>query len=533
VREGGIPWAALSGLVLGSFMAVLDASIVNVALPRLMAIFGVTPDHIQWVMTAYLLASGAVIPVTGYLADRFGGKRIYLWTLVAFVVGSLLCAFSWSADALIGFRVLQAIGGGALVPVAMSIIFRITPRAHIGTALGVFGLSMAAAPAIGPTLGGYLVEYFDWPLIFLINIPVGFLALLVCSVTLEEQPHDPKLRFDVPGFFLGTTGCVLLLLALSEGQSKGWTSYYIVMLLTASAFLLVLFVLWELITPVPMLDVRLMRNPVFAASLVGGSLSFIGLFAGVYLIPLLTQAVMGYTPMQTGLILMPAALVTGFLGPVAGRLFDRVGALPLGLLGLSILAVTTYELRNVTLDTSFHQLQFLLALRGVGLGLSMMPIATAGMNAVPPQLSAQASAFTNVVRNIAASMGIAYLTHVVMDRQAHHLVWLRESLNLVNPATVGVWQQIQTWFAFHYGTAVGSAAPAAVVSQRVAQVAAVAAIQDAFIVATWLVAAGLPFVLALGKGRMEAARRAELARLHRVGGPAWQGSGPQGPRFEA
>lgn len=202
-------------------MAILDSSIVNVALPKLMAIFGVGAEKIQWVMTAYLLVSGVVIPVTGYLGDRFGYKRLYIYTLAAFTVGSALCAIAWSNNSLVAFRVLQAIGGGMMIPVSMAMLFRIVPPQKIGMALGVWGITAMLAPAIGPTAGGYLVDNFSWHTIFTINIPIGFVVVFLAGLILRETDVRHDLKFDVPGFLLSGLGCFALLLALSEGQDKG------------------------------------------------------------------------------------------------------------------------------------------------------------------------------------------------------------------------------------------------------------------------------------------------------------------------
>ena len=500
------PWAALFILVLGPFMGILDSSIVNVALPRMMAIFGVDADDIQWVLTAYLLVSGVVVPVTGYLGDRFGYKRVYLITLVIFTIGSGLCAAAWSNNSLVVARVIQAIGGGMMMPISMAMLFRIIPRERMGMALGMWGIAAMAAPAIGPTLGGYLVDTFSWRTVFTINLPVGVIAVFLSMLALEETPGNPKIKFDRVGFILSTTGCFFLLLALSKGQEWGWDSYSIVSLLIAAFFLLVLFIVWELQFPEPMLDMRLLKNPILAISLGSTSVMTVGLFAGIFLIPIYAQNLMGLTPMETGLLMMPMAVVSGIMMPISGRLFDKIGAMPLGIVGVSIIAVTTYQLHNISLDTSFRWVQVMLAVRAVGLGMIMMPLTTAGMNTVPPALTGRASALNNLCRQISASFGVAFLTYIMVSRQTLHAAWMRDEVSWLSPAAPGILDGISS-------AAGDPSTAAALVSLQIQRLATVKAISDDFIVATIIIAMVFPLMFFLSKGRVERQREREMRKF--------------------
>lgn len=504
-EEAHIPWLSLSVLVLGGFMALLQASAVNVAIPRLMAVFNASTDEIQWVLTAYMLVSGVVIPVSGYLGDRFGYKRIYLLALCLFMIGSGLAGFSWNIRSLIAARVVQAIGGGMIMPVSMALLYRMVPVEKIGLAMGTLGLAFVLGPAVGPTVGGYIVDYLGWRLIFYLNLPVGLIALPLSVLLLPPTPREEGLRLDFPGFALSVVGCFCLLLALSKGADWGWGSQAIVTLFIVAFFSLALFVLWELMAPKPMLDVRLFTNPVLTASTLATGLSSVALFGGVFLVPLFTQTVQGYSPLQTGLILLPAALASALIMPVAGRLFDRVGSIPLGLAGLSIVTVTTYLLHTLTLDTPMRRLQYLLVIRSTGLGLYMMPIATAGMNTVPKALVGQASALTNTVRQIAASFGIAYMTHILVTRQALHAAWLSEAIAIGSPSALVV-EQLSTLAGAGSG---GQAAALAAVGDLVQRQAMVAGMGDTFLVASILAAATIPFIFFLGKRQMESTRRRE------------------------
>ncbi|ABO49001.1 drug resistance transporter, EmrB/QacA subfamily [Desulforamulus reducens MI-1] len=500
-------------LVIGAFMAILDSSIVNVALPRFMTLFGSSADEIQWILTGYMLTSGVVVPITGYLGDRFGNKRMYIWSVAAFTIGSLLCGLAWSTNSLTIFRVIQAIGGGMIIPISMAMIYRIIPRQKIGMALGIWGIAAIMAPAIGPTLGGYLVDHFSWQWIFTINIPIGIAAIMLSIAYLEETPIQKNLKPDIPGILLSSVGCFALLLALSEGQDKGWTSQYIVTLLVLSAFTLILFVMWELQAPNPLIDIRLLNNPVLSASLLATCIATIGLFSAVFLIPIYAQNLLGYTPMETGLMMMPMALVTGFMMPISGKLFDKFGAFWLGIVGMSIVVGVTYYLHTLGLDTSYHHIQIILSIRAVGLGLATMPLTTAGMNTVPRFLVGRASALNNTVRQISGSMGIAYLTYVMLQRQAYHTAILTEGVSISSMAAVQAQGQMQSYLAAN-GMAGQAAAQGSlgIISGLIARQSFMTALDDTFVVSAIIIAFVLPMMFLLSKHRVEKERKRQEAR---------------------
>jgi EmrB/QacA subfamily drug resistance transporter len=269
---------ALAVLIVGMFMSILDVSIVNVAVPTIQKAFGTTTEDIQWIATAYSLALGVVVPVSGWLGDRLGFSRAYHLALLGFSAGSALCGVAWDLDSLVAFRVVQAIPGGILPVVTLSMVYRIVPREKIGAAMGMYGLGIVFAPAIGPTLGGYLVEYVDWRLIFFINVPVGLIGLASALLVLPRFPAGNAGRFDVLGFLTIAGGLFTLLLALSKGQDWGWTGYRVLVLFTYSALSLATFVVIELGTEEPLLDVRVFRYWPFTNSLLLIAVLSVGLF---------------------------------------------------------------------------------------------------------------------------------------------------------------------------------------------------------------------------------------------------------------
>ncbi|MCD2194816.1 DHA2 family efflux MFS transporter permease subunit [Actinomycetospora endophytica] len=437
-RGSATPWIiSLLVLVTGMFMSVLDVSIVNVAIPSMQKDFGVTTDQIQWVSTAYSLALGVIVPASAWLGERLGLGRAYVVSLVAFGLGSALCGLAWDINSMIVFRILQAIPGGIIPVVALSMVYRLVPRERIGAAMGLYGLGIVFAPAVGPTLGGYLVEYVNWRLIFFINVPIGIIGAIAALMLLPLPKGSRGKRFDVLGFVSIATGLFSLLLALSEGESWGWTSYPVMILFTVGALCLALFVVIELEVDEPMLNVRVFKYWAFTNSLILIAVLSVGLFGVLFFIPLFLQQTQGLGAFDTGLLLLPQALVMGVLMPVAGRIYDRFGPRWPAVIGLSILAIGTWMLRDLGVDSSWSDLRYILMFRAIGMGLAMMPIMTGGISAVPPDQVSGASAFNNVTQRTAAAMGLAALTALLGSREAQQLSDTGGMMGMMPSATGG------------------------------------------------------------------------------------------------
>ncbi len=417
-RAQGRGWLLpLVVVVVGMFMSILDTSIVNVATPAVSREFGATTDQVQWIATAYNLTLGVVVPVSGWLGDRYGLERVYTIALVGFALGSALCGLAWNLNVLILFRILQAIGGGVLPAITMAMVYRIVPREKIGVAMGLYGLGVLFAPAVGPTLGGYLIEYVNWRLIFTINVPVGIVGVVVAIMVLPRFPRRAKERFDSLGFATVATGLFSLLLALSEGQSWGWTSYRILGLTAVGALSLALFTVVELSVEQPLIDLRVFRYSTFLNStLIIGVLS-IGLFAGFFYVPLFLQEGQGLGALQAGVMLLPEALVMGMMMPISGKLYDLVGARWPGAIGLVVVSFGTYLMHGIGLSTPRLEIVLWMVIRSGGLGLAMMPLMTGGMSAIPTELTARASAMSNIVQRVAGALGLAVLTAVLVSQQ--------------------------------------------------------------------------------------------------------------------
>lgn len=409
----GNQWLApLLILVIGAFMAILDTSIVNVAIPDMMNIFGVDQAGIEWVSTAYTLALGVITPLSAWLGAKLGLRRMYLIALVIFTIGSGLCAASWSLNSMIAFRIIQAIGGGLIMPAVQAMMVRMVPRHQMGAASGIFGMAALLAPAIGPTLGGYLVEFVDWRWIFTINLPIGVLAIFLAIRRVPDVPPGEAGQFDWWGAVGIAVALFTLLLATSEGGSWGWGSERIVLLLWTSLMSFALFVWWELRIPNPLLNLRLFRFRSFAISNVLLMLISISLFGVLFYLPVYLQTVRGIGAFQSGLLQLPPALLTGMVLPISGRLYDRIGPKVLVPVGVILIAYGMFLFRGLTIDTSFTQITLWNCVRSVGMGLAMIPTQSAAVSEIPTAQAGQASAITNVVNRLGGAFGVVLMVQL-------------------------------------------------------------------------------------------------------------------------
>jgi DHA2 family multidrug resistance protein len=447
--------AASVVLIIAVFMAVLDMSVVNVALPSMMTEFGVNTSDIQWVITAYTLVVGTLVPVTGFASDRFGYKRVFLLALVLFTVGSFLCGLAWSNATMILFRIIQGFGGGALMPVAMAMIVRMFPPERRGMAMGFFGISIMFAPAVGPTLSGYLTEYLNWRLIFYINVPIGIVDFILALVILKELAPGARKRFDVWGFLTSTLGFSTLLYGLGIVPDKGWTDPEVMGYLAVGLLSLALFAVIEWNVAEPMLDLKLIRNGSFSVSLAIISITTIALF----------------------------------------------GARWLAVTGLSLTAFALYLTHFLDVNTPHSTLVLWLVLRGIGISLLMMPVTTAGLNAVPQDKIGQATAINNTFRQVSASFGIALSTTLLSQRQAFHAAINAEQFSLFSPQANLALKQLQNIFV-SMGQSLDQAKTSAlgILFAQIQVRSMVQAMDDVFWVTMWITIATIALAFLLKKG---------------------------------
>ncbi|HEY9416918.1 MAG TPA: DHA2 family efflux MFS transporter permease subunit, partial [Pseudonocardia sp.] len=397
-------------LVSGTFMSALDTSIVNVAIPKMEIALNAAPDDVQWIVTAYTLTMGMVVPVAGWLGLRLGLSRLHQLCMLGFAASSAACGLAWDLPSMVAFRILQAVPGGMLPLIALILLMRIVPKEHLGSAMGIYGLGVTTAPALGPVLGGYLVEYLDWRLIFYINVPVGILGAVAAALVFPQVKPITWPRFDFLGFVTIAYGMFALLLACSQGQDWGWTGYRVSGLVVSGLLSLALFVVIELEVDNPLVDLRVLTNWPYVNSMLLVAIGIINLFSGLYFIPQFLQIVQGMQAFDSGLVLLPASLVTMVLMPVAGRLYDRIGPRWPVTFGLLIAAYASYQLAHLTVDSPRHYVEVNMAVRNAGLALFMMPNITAGISALPAALTGAGSTVNNVMRQASSSIAIAVFT---------------------------------------------------------------------------------------------------------------------------
>jgi EmrB/QacA subfamily drug resistance transporter len=400
------------------FMAVLDATIVNVALPRIQGDLGADTEDVLWVATAYTLTLGVVVPLSGWLADRFGLKRVYITTLVAFSAGSALCGVAWDLNSLIAFRILQAVPGGLLPVISLTILHVMVPPEKIGAAMGLYGLGIVCAPAVGPVLGGWLVDNYHWSLIFYINVPIGLAGAVGAYLMLGNIGKRVRRPFDVIGFACIGSSLFALLLACSKGEDWGWTSYRELMLFTYGALALALFVVVELEVTHPLLDVRVFRCWSFSVCMVLLVVVTVGLLGALYYLPVFMQLGQGLTALEAGMRILPSACVMAVLMPLAGRLYDKVGPRWLAAVGFSICAIGNYLMHDLTADVTQSAIVWWTIVRAIGMGCCTMPVMTTGIASVGAARVNAGSAWTMVVRQTSGAIPLAIMSAIATGQQS-------------------------------------------------------------------------------------------------------------------
>jgi DHA2 family multidrug resistance protein len=482
-------WWLLANVMIGTFMAVLDATIVNVGLPKIMASFGVGIDKIEWVLTAYMLALAVMLPTSGWLADRFGYKRVYFLGLFLFTLGSFLCGISPNENILILSRVIQGLGAGCLMPVGMAIITREFPAEKRGIALGFWSIASAASVSFGPLIGGYLVDRFSWPLIFDVNVPIGIAGMLATAIIQKEYKNKQVGPFDPIGFISVTLFLPFLLYALTEGSSStnsaGWGSPVVLVCFAVAAVSFVVFISAEFIVEYPIIDLRLLKDYNFAVSNVVTFIFGIGMFGSTFLLPLYLQNSLGYTALQAGSVFLPVGIIQGFVAPMAGLSSNRINPKFLIIAGLLLLTLSFYMNSQMSFLTEHHFIMTTLYIRGVAMGIVFAPLTAAAVVDIPRHKMGQASGLLNVIRQVGGSFGVAVLTTILTTRVIYHAQSYGEMIQSNSPAYHAAMRNIGYFITNSMGT-VGSIAERqgqSILMSHVARQSFVQAIDDDFLLA--------------------------------------------------
>lgn len=400
-------------LISGAFIAILNQTLLVTALPHIMNDLHLTENTAQWLTTIFMLVNGIMIPITAFLMETFTTRKLFLTAMGLFIAGTMICAFAPSFFILMVGRVLQASGAGIMMPLMQTIFFIIFPIEKRGQAMGLFGLVIAFAPAIGPTLSGYIVDQFPWRALFFIILPIAVIDLLFAYLLLRNVTKQTFPKLDILSIILSTLGFGGILYGFSSAGNYGWGSSQVVLTILVGVTSLITFILRQFRLKQPILQFKVFKYPAFTISTVLGMVVFITMIGGATILPIYMQNMHHYTAFQSGLMLLPGAIVMGIMNPISGRIFDKFGAKWLAVIGLILVTISTFMFTNLTATTSFSFLAVVNAVRMLGVSMVMMPVTTAGLNQLPIRLIPHGSAMNNTMRQVSASIGTALLVTIM------------------------------------------------------------------------------------------------------------------------
>ncbi|CAM3957013.1 DHA2 family efflux MFS transporter permease subunit [Alicyclobacillus pomorum] len=511
----------IASLVLGAFVAILNQTLLNVAIPQLMNDFNVSANTIQWLTTAYMLTNGIIIPITAWLMATFTTRQMFLGALSCFTVGSIICAVSPGFSVMLIGRIVQAAGAGTMMPLMMTVILNLFPPETRGKAMGTIGIAMFFAPAVGPTLSGWIIQNYSWRLLFYIVIPIAVIALIVSAIFLRNVTDVTKPKFEIWSFLFSTIGLGSLLYGFSEAGNNGWGSSEVRVSLIVGVIFVAAFVWRELTSENPLLNLRVFKYGMYSLSAGVSSVLNMAMFGGALLTPIYIQNVRGYSPLDSGLLLLPGAIVMGIMSPISGALLDKIGVRPLAIFGLLITIATTWELGHLTMDTTYMHVMIVYTFRMFGMSFLMMTIMTAGLNHLPRHLNSHGTAAANTVRMVAASLGTSLLITVMSNRTTLHYAQYVNNVSSTNPQMYYTMHSMAQGLAAQLGQPLqtGMAIAQQMLYGMAMQRATVQGIDDAFLVATGIACVSFIMSLFLRRAKKAASKERQTA-IHALPAPA-------------
>lgn len=403
----------IAALLTGAFMGIINETLLATALPSIQEAFGITQAEVQWMTTAFLMTNGIMIPISAFLIDRFSTRGLFLTAIGLFGLGTAIAATAQIYPVLLLARIVQASGSGIMLPLLMTVLLAIIPVNKRGTAMGLIGIVIAFGPAIGPTLSGILLEFFSWRALFITVLPIVAITMIIAYLFLHNVTDLRKPKIDILSIVFSSVGFGSFLYGFSIASNQGWTSPVVLSTLALGVIIIGVFVWRQLILKTPMLEFRVFKFKIFTLAIIISMTVMVSLIGAETLLPLFMQNVLEFSPLQSGMMLLPGAIVIGIMSPITGRLYDRYGAKWLALTGLAIVTVTTFMFTNLSLDTTFTYLTIVYAIRMFGLSMALMPVITSALNQLPPKWYSHASAMTNTMQQISAAIGTAILITLV------------------------------------------------------------------------------------------------------------------------
>lgn len=483
----------IAAMMLGAFVAILNQTLLNVAIPHIMNDLNISASTVQWLSTGYMLTNGIFIPITAFLIAKLGTRKLLIYAVTAFTIGSFICSISTVFSMLMLGRVIQAAGAGVIMPLLMTVFLTIFPPEKRGAAMGLMGVAMIFAPAIGPTLSGWLIGHYSWRVLFDIVIPFGILDLILAYAWMKDVTKVTNPKFDAPGFIFSAIGLGFLLYGFSEAGNNGWDSTIVIVSLVIGMIGLILFVWRELTTDKPMLELRVFKYDIFALTTIISMIINMAMFAAMILLPIYLQNIRGFTALESGLLMLPGAIVMGIMSPISGRLFDRMGARPLAVFGLIVTVITTWQFTQLTMQTSYAHIMLLYVLRMFGMSFLMMTVMTEGMNQLPIHLTSHGTAASNTARTVAGSIGTAFLVTVMTTRTEFHTANYGNIIASTNPYITNKMTQLGQGIANMAGIPpeAGQSLATSMIYGKTMQQSTISGINDAFVVATGIAAVAL------------------------------------------
>lgn len=410
------PYGMIAILFIGAFVAFLNNTLLNVALPTIMDEFSVKPSVVQWLTTGYMLVNGILIPASAYFVQKFTNRKLFITAMTLFTLGTLMAMLAPSFGVLVAARMIQASGSAMMMPLLMNIMLTAFPIERRGTAMGIFGLVMITAPAIGPTLSGYVVEHYSWRPLFGIILPFSILTLIYAFFKLRNITPNRDMKLDLFSLVLSSIGFGGLLYGFSSAGEKGWGAPLVYGTILVGTIALVLFIVRQLRMDDPMLDFKIYKYPMFALSSVISIVLSIAMFSGMILTPLYVQTIREISPFHSGILMLPGAIAMGIMSPITGRLFDKYGPKMLAIVGLIITTVSTYYLSRLGMDSGYYYIMFIYTIRMFGISMVMMPVMTNGLNQLPMISNPHGTAMNNTLQQVSGAIGSAVLLTIMTKR---------------------------------------------------------------------------------------------------------------------
>jgi len=499
------PWIVAIAVMLGTFMEVLDTTVVNVSLPHIAGSLSATVDEATWVLTSYLVANAIVLPLTGWLANHFGRKRVLMVSVTGFTLSSVLCGLAPNLPALIIFRILQGATGGGLQPLSQAILLEAFPPEGRGKAMAFWALGIVVAPMLGPVLGGWITDSYSWRWVFYINLPVGVAAAVMAKLFIFDPSYIRRVSKYVDWWGIGflALGIGALQIVLDKGQEEDWfASHFIQGLAVVAGIGLLLFVIRELLVRHPVVDLRVFKERTYSTGVFMMTVLGFVLYGSTVLIPIWLQTLMGYPALQAGWAMLPRGLGSFLFMPIVGILTTKVEARKLLAAGVVLASVSLFMLAGLNLDAGYWDVFWPQLIQGMAMGLLFVPLTTVTFHAIPKSQTGNATSIFNVMRNIGASMGIAAVITVVARHSQSHTNDLGRHVNLYNLPTQQVFQALRNGFlAKGADMATATQRAYAALFGMVQRQAAMLSFVDAFFLLGALFLAMLPLILLMRKAR--------------------------------